>query len=56
MIVIAEAAAAYYDNIGLRVLLIIESLRKESQQVQLKFMLFFAVYVTMASSSTRQAF
>ena len=34
----------------------IESLCKESQQVQLKFMLFFAVYVTMASSSTRQVF
>ena len=35
---------------------IIESLCNESQQVQLKFMLFFAVYVTMASSSTRQVF
>ena len=34
----------------------IESLCKESQQVQLKFMLFFAVYVTMASSSARQVF
>ena len=37
-------------------IIIMESLCKEGQQVHMKFMLFFAVYVTMTSSSTRQVF